>query len=1157
MAPPSQRPANQYDNQWLLCAYADKTQRFKTKPKRPATKEVPKEVREQKRKKYETWRAGLQKKTAEASKAESSTAKASIRPEETNDKADKQPHGKHTPEAPREKNLGTKSAKSRKSNNKEGSTLQITSASSSQVQAVSPTAPSTSSGPVAVAISKQLSAGRDIQDSESKLNVIPALDGTATQNSHYSFDSSQSDNHSLLRSLVRSVKRSRGSTRTPRMESSRHSITSLRRKRPRPSSQEGRKNSVLVKTSSGAPNQVSRPLQSAVHKGQSKSSPDPAPPGLNSDTSQRRLSNKPNADAIPGNSRSGAAVEIKNEVQNRNMSQAQLASGPGSHNTNAIDLTLDPDDDLDSGASFDFSGSAALPAGTVHSGDIALPTRHKNDVENDSPPSTGHTIAKSKGVELGGPVPKRTRINGQNERDVIQAGNAAMNDSPKPRAQQRVFWQNDSDSEDSIHQHGVSHGLYNDVERTQKRNRSLHNAGRGLNELGIGEALGKRTRKDDVERELELPVIEHSTEIPNPRIRPVTGSELIPQVPDRADGLGNIEYYPHFPGSKTSNRNLFRSKEASRFHETESPPTKATTSSHNKPKANEISVTGWEIAKAVIPEDCFSVVNRAQERTGPTEDPALFVQQCEEQTNGASREAFQEMEMARKKTEYAKAKQKTNDEELPRMGLSEDSEARFRRKFEMEAEDLEERRILKARREGEGANGQRKLSGRRQRERRDNERQGNESDISQVSTEQQQTKTIREPPNFAIFAHVRPPTGSAADLMTLQKRAEALYGWRQAGLKWTEIERNWYQMTGNVKKSHALGEYYGRLMESIDYQESTKTTSCVQQAPTSPMAPPNLHVKPKKRVRIDDIPRIREHDTGKDTNKTRCELVEGPSTLKPAREPNLSSVDGGKNMELVEKLYRERQRSDSEIDNESGSESDSEEVAPEVAEARQASPITDADFTYWAYSVKRKAWEDSEEEKDVPWTQCGDVYDSLHEAEMAAGKEILQQRDCPFPLFPDPDEFRIFKDANGLKNYSVIAHGYNVNVRVGRILRTTKDEIAPRSKAGWLPKIIYEIKYETGEESAEGQSEVKSVPELFTIREQANREAAGKLVDLSVEAESHRIDDVHKRIQARKQVDEYLVALEEERGLFEAEGDDGTGVKVWVLERAINGPRNA
>ena len=632
----------------------------------------------------------------------------------------------------------------------------------------------------------------------------------------------------------------------------------------------------------------------------------------------------------------------------------------------------------------------------------------------------------------------------------------------------------------------------------------------------------------------------------------------------RADGLGNVSYYPQFPGAKTSNRFLFKSKKddgsASRTAQFDT----AVNNCAPKSKANQVTVSGWDICQGIIPKECFSAATYAKETIQGMKNPIMSVNEEKGQAEQGLKEDLEEMERARRKTEENMPqwpKDMEREDKVPEPGHRLQKLAQHGQVYGRDAEDLEDRRILKAHRERE--------EGARQRKATQGAHTNSWSQCTKSSSlfrrgRQSGVKAGGSHINYSPFAHVRTPRGEEAEPDVQQKRAQALFQWRKSGMTYAEIRKRWCQLTGRVKSGHALRSYYDRLCETIEgpneLQKQPKRD--IGQVHNSQGFDDEQVIlgqapNPIKRVRFDERPRIREYYPDKSSEDAENLTLHGPPILEPQAPRQSPYRGGGKDMELVEKLYKERQ-SNNFSEEKDETESISEEEGLEVATKREESPITEADLTHWTYGVYRKGWtsDEDEDEDEVPWVQCGDVYSSLHVANMSAGREVLQQRDSPHPMFPNPEEFRVSKDEHGLQNYFVETEGFCVKVRVGRILRTTRDGISPKTKTGWLKKVVYEVKYETGEILHEGGAKVKSLPELFTILEQANQEAATQLIDLSVPAKSQKVDEVQKRIAIQKQLDDYIAGLDGNMDLFSVEGDEDTGVKVWIEERFLRGPRN-
>ena len=1186
MAPPSRYGANIYDDKWLLVTFADKSQRSKRNRSRTAVKEIPEPIRQRKKEDYLAFRESLQASRQGRLDRELTLGESILNSKTSSDEIAKSDRDKHASHVPLPEKLNTKDAHSRYFDDKRDS-LSLSymdyvrqslsglhrekpvpkfsvlpgrnvqnapqaslSASSTQYlqnpkQQDGQQHPSTAEFEIYKPVTIQRDSSSSILDAKTRSDIFAS---SAHSVQHRKLTDGLSNSSALRRSTHRN--------RYSHVKNARADDVSVKPQSTPPasarSSEDHSTNSQNIPQQRLLNSEISNLLTTEATGPISLVSGDKiAQPKTNNDVDNTVRSTS--SDADPQETQCSPVVKIKDEFASSLVSEPRIVTEPGTREVDPIDLTLDSEDETD----------------------------------------------QAKGTETVDASRKHAKVHEDYGQAVVSTKETSGGRYPKRKGERGPLWQDDSDSDGAEHQHGG-----------RQCDKSPSRDGIGLQAFRHGSALGKRTRPNDWEKEMELPIIDeglvgkggrripgkdqkkrdypmqdrpegtrirtgendningsaeefsgsvacrNSSRNPNGSSQASIEAEPTVQVPDRADGLRNISYYPHFPGHKTSNRELCEQQDVKKSTPNVPPVKKAGKSSAVAPEINEISATRWEVAKGLGLEEYLAVENRAKEKIEQANKSSLFIEQEEDAQDIDVKQAFREFESAIQKIER---NQKYKEKEPPKMGISDENAARFRRKFEREAEDLDERRMLKAHREQEEALRRQNAREQMQREERPNHaKDGNQTIAIHRSIEETTRKGAT--PNYSPFVHVLPPRGPEVDPVALQKRAEALFAWRRAGLTWREIAEKWYKMTGDMRSEKSLRQYHSRLHESIGgppaaKRQKTKKKPLFRQhgSPAQPISVDQC-MRPRKRVRFDEILQIKEYNPNENW---KSELLSNRPTLKPPSTPRLPSVGGGKDMALVERLYRDRQTSPQDTEDDGDIELVSEVGNhPAAWLSREESPITDADTTYWAFAVQRKEWDDEEDEHEEPWMQCGDLYNSLLEAELTAGKEILQARNAPHSLFPDPDEFNVCKDADGLKHYFVICGGYSVRVRVHRILRTHKDGILPRSKAGWLKKVVYEVRYETGQELDDDEDRVQVVPELFTIRQQANREAANKLIDLSVEKESQKIEDVQKRIKVKEQVDEFLASLEEDKGLFEAEGDDDTDIKVWVEERTLKGPRN-
>ncbi|KAL9097436.1 MAG: hypothetical protein Q9165_000332 [Trypethelium subeluteriae] len=756
--------------------------------------------------------------------------------------------------------------------------------------------------------------------------------------------------------------------------------------------------------------------------------------------------------------------------------------------------------------------------------------------------------------------PRRTKLWSKEERSQ------GMTHEVSGPVRSGPLWHSDSDDDSNGDVYGTSDQLAPGAKSERRPAGYSQIRTKDLGQSKLAQTLNERRELEDLETEKDTPVTgarlrengttilpEQNVEILDPGSRE---SEPITEIPDRADGLGIISYYPRFPGSKTSNRDLFRTTKTDETYANADQTNQMIKVSTAQSKANEISATGWQIAKGIIPEQCFTPSNCGRDKIKRMKKNPLFVGQDEDKECEVLR--AQQTATAKERTDKTKkdSKGRRKDAEQIKMGISDESRARWQDKLAREARRREESRVQQEHWKREQQNKQRRQELRTQTERpgparNETETEGHTSRTGRSSLGgtihkttnvaeqawQVGVKTIAQ--EYGCQALVETHPAQRTDRPYKQKKAEIAR--KENSKKWVEKTNGCRSETRdcNTRGREAIGDNADVcLRETTDVPRNRffgQHNSLLDQ-----------RCKPNKSVRFDEEAHVSEYDADMSIDDVKTEKLQYPLSA-----PQIPSVGGGKDFELVKRLYQERQK-----DHDNHGSSIAESEPSELTDSGDESPVTATDYTYWAYSVQRKEWNSDQDEEDMAWIQCGDIYTSSHHADRAAGKEILLQRGAPQSMFPDADEWSMIKDGAGLKLYSVVTNGYNVKVRVSRVLRTGKDGIPPKSRAGWLKRVVYEVKYESSDGPGEDQDNTKVLPELFTIRGQANQEAANKLIDLSVNPNSQKIDEVQRRISVRTEVNDYLELVEQEKGLFEAEGDDGTGVKVWVEERTLNGPRN-
>jgi hypothetical protein len=238
---------------------------------------------------------------------------------------------------------------------------------------------------------------------------------------------------------------------------------------------------------------------------------------------------------------------------------------------------------------------------------------------------------------------------------------------------------------------------------------------------------------------------------------------------------------------------------------------------------------------------------------------------------------------------------------------------------------------------------------------------------------------------------------------------------------------------------------------------------------------------------------------------------------------------------------------------------------------RDESPVTDCDRYHWEYSIKRKSWRRDDDETLAQWSCVGQTgYSSLTKANLAAGQEVLRERDG-FAIAPYARDWRRTLDEFDMAHYFVeLADGF-FRVRVDRVLRNRFSGRLPDCKAGWLKKTVWDIMQKTtvipasldelfDEIGPNDCTTVEVVDGIFTILDEANREAGSLAIALRVPfpENSLRIEHQLKRQDARKEINARLDELELRNEAFKEiiNVSETKAVEIWVQARTLKGPRN-
>ncbi|KAH0354320.1 hypothetical protein KCU81_g896, partial [Aureobasidium melanogenum] len=236
--------------------------------------------------------------------------------------------------------------------------------------------------------------------------------------------------------------------------------------------------------------------------------------------------------------------------------------------------------------------------------------------------------------------------------------------------------------------------------------------------------------------------------------------------------------------------------------------------------------------------------------------------------------------------------------------------------------------------------------------------------------------------------------------------------------------------------------------------------------------------------------------------------------------------------------------------------------------------IQEADLTYFVYTVCRKQWLNSEEEPDDDIAiACGD-YTYLNAANAAVTNEILRPHGTASAIKIDPKRERSLHQ--GMSEHDMawaqldVPEGH-VKVWVQRQLHTEfVGELPLFEDKGILSKTVFAVRQETSTPAALTSHETPAAPiattvleedsEIYTTFDLANLKANEKVFKLlwPEENQSMRIHDINAKEEARRQRKQTLEDLEDHGQLFseEIQREDGTSIKVWVVQKTVVGPRN-
>ena len=432
----------------------------------------------------------------------------------------------------------------------------------------------------------------------------------------------------------------------------------------------------------------------------------------------------------------------------------------------------------------------------------------------------------------------------------------------------------------------------------------------------------------------------------------------------------------------------------------------------------------------------------------------------------------------------------------------------------------------------------------------------------------------RLPPTASQDTQQNRKTVSSADM-------EYIVELRKAKTKWREVQRLFEARTGLYRSERTLRHLMRTALKKMGvdiFPEMAQKASRV--------------IERKSQVASDSVDISRTEIATPNTLSAeiyiKCDMCAGKK-FPAAHERTASKSWNDEAFQAYLKLMRE-EADEEEVERKAKEKEEEQEVKAEpklepdlnLSYFREPSPVTSEDLCYWAYQVQRKTWQPQlrETEDEAAWIVVGSSssYPSLQRANQAAGEEVLRERNgCA--LGPDVRSWTFRLNEDDMAEYSGSLRSGDFKVAVTRFLRNKSNAVPPSSKIGWMEKRVYEIrrrkvervtddvyKNKSSERAVNAKSETNAKNDtgelidggLYTILDQANREAGRVVLSLTTNPGSTRIDDQLYRIEATQQMRKTLDELEEKGGAFAQtiQLSDTSEAEVYVCERKLNAPRN-
>ncbi|GAB7360148.1 hypothetical protein MBLNU230_g7911t1 [Neophaeotheca triangularis] len=291
--------------------------------------------------------------------------------------------------------------------------------------------------------------------------------------------------------------------------------------------------------------------------------------------------------------------------------------------------------------------------------------------------------------------------------------------------------------------------------------------------------------------------------------------------------------------------------------------------------------------------------------------------------------------------------------------------------------------------------------------------------------------------------------------------------------------------------------------------------------------------------------------------------------LSIQQQPQPRPTQGGKTIgpELLNLIMREQ------------TDISEEEYEEEAADLREPSPPSPEDFCHFAYQPERREGryndydgiEDPDELrealKDEQWISIGEPFELLKQADHAAAQGIVRTLPGQEPMLDFSGKYTMSCDVDeesGMPIHELTSNRGIVQVRVSRFMRTFAEGVVPEMKHAWMPKTVYMVKSLVSQQNEVGVGEIVIKSEektagVFTDIEIANHSAIDKWIELTVKPETTSLTMRETaKTEARKSLREKMVHIGKERTAFDMNQEDqhGRGVRVWVAEEKLQGPRN-